>query len=270
MDFRGLNVCIEPASWPLPNIKGLFERIGNCKPEILGVMDLTSGYHQAPIHPDHRIYTAFLCFAGIYHLTRLPFGPKRAPSYFQEQMVSKVLQGLLYVSCEMYLGDCIVCAFSEDQFVERQREVLQRFKDRGLLLKAKKCRFGMASIEYVGRVVSKDGLSMSAPKIENVLNFPRPRTMTALRSLLGLANYFRGFVPYHSDIVRPLQNMIDHKARKKEAPIWTPAGVEAFHAIKLVISKCPLMYFLDDDSPIRLYTDASDYGIGGVLYQVVG
>ena len=62
----------------------------------------------------------------------------------------------------------------------------------------------MASIEYVGRVVSIDGLSMSAPKIENVLNFPRPKTMTALRSLLGLANYFRGFVPNHSDIVRPL------------------------------------------------------------------
>ena len=128
----------------------------------------------------------------------------------------------------------------------------------------------MASIEYVGRVVSKDGLSMSAPKKENVLNFPRPRTMTALCSLLGLAKYFRGFVPNHSNIVRPLQNMIDHKARKKEAPIWTPAGVEAFHAIKLAISRCPLMYFLDDDSPIQLYTDASDYGIRGVLYQDVG
>ena len=141
----------------------------------------------------------------------------------------------------MYLNDCIVYASSEDQFVERLREVLQRFKDRGLLLKAKKCRFGMASIEYVGRVVSKDGFSMSTPIIENVLNFPRPKTMTALRSLLGLANYFRGFVPNHSDIVRPLQNMIGHKARNLEAPTWTPAGVEAFHAIKLAISRCPLM-----------------------------
>ena len=80
MDFRGLNACIEPASSPLPNIKGIFERIGNCKPEIFGVMDLTNRYHQAPIHPDHRIYTAFLYFAGIYHFTRLPFGTKRAPS----------------------------------------------------------------------------------------------------------------------------------------------------------------------------------------------
>ena len=67
----------------------------------------------------------------------------------------------------MYLDDCIVYASNEVQFVERLREVIQRFKDRGLLLKAKNCRFGMASIEYVGRVVSKDGLSMSAPKIEN-------------------------------------------------------------------------------------------------------
>ena len=181
-------------------------------------------------------------------------------------MLSKVLQVLLYVSCEMYLDDCIVYASSEDQFVERLREVLQRFKDRELLLKAKKCRFGMASVEYVGRVVSKDGLSMSAPKIDNVLNSPRPKTMTALRSLLGLANYLRGFVPNISDVVRPLQNMIDHKSRKKEAPIWTPAGVEAFHAIKLAISKCPLMNFLDDDSPIRLYTDTSDDSASGKFY----
>ena len=64
IDYRPLNKCLKPASFPLPNIKHLFERIGNKKPDIFGVMDLTAGYHQAPLHPAHRIFTAFVCFAG--------------------------------------------------------------------------------------------------------------------------------------------------------------------------------------------------------------
>ena len=93
IDHRSLNECIEPASFPLPNIKHLFERIGNKKPDIFGVIDLTAGYHQAPLYAPHRIYTAFmhLCFMGVFQFTRLPFGPCRAPSYFQEQMVTAVV-----------------------------------------------------------------------------------------------------------------------------------------------------------------------------------
>ena len=135
IDYRNLNDCIKPASWPLPNIRGLFERIGHNKPTVFGVMDLTAGYHQAPLYPPHRVFTAFLCFCGLYQFTRLPFGPKRAPSYLNGQMVTKVLQGLLYVSCKMYLDDCIVYASDEDQFLTRLREVFQRFRERyGLTL----------------------------------------------------------------------------------------------------------------------------------------
>jgi hypothetical protein len=107
----------------------------------------------------------------------------------------------------MYLDDCIVYASDEDQFLTRLKEVFQRFRERGLLLKAKKCKFGLPQMEYVGRVISKDGLSISMVKIQSELNFEKPRNLYALRSLLGLANYFRGLVPNHSLIVKPLQDM---------------------------------------------------------------
>ena len=71
-------------------------------------MDLTSGYHQAPISLSTRLFTAFITFAGIFQFTRLPFGPKRAPSYFQEMMASVVLLGLIYFICEVYLDDVII------------------------------------------------------------------------------------------------------------------------------------------------------------------
>ena len=99
IDFRPVNNCAESASWLLPNIRAMFERIGARQPDIFGVMDLTAGYHQAPLTASAKILTAFICFLGIYQFTRLPFGLKRAPSYFQEMMATVVLTG--HARCNM-------------------------------------------------------------------------------------------------------------------------------------------------------------------------
>ena len=98
---------------------------------------------------------------------------------------------------------------------------------------------------------------MSKEKIETVLNFSIPKN-------LGLENYFREFVPMHSSLVKPMQDMIDHSAPKRSAVVWTQASTNSFHDTQIAISRCPLMY--DNNLDIRLYTDASDFGIGGVLF----
>ena len=269
IDYRLLNKCTEASSFPLPNIRALLERIGHYKPDTFGVMDLTSGYHQAPMDAASKVLTAFICYSGVYQFTRLPFGPRRAPSYFQEMMSTIVLNGLMYTKCEMYLDDCIVFARGHEEFLERLERVFQRFRRFGLFLKAKKCRFGMKQIDYVGRQISNQGISMSKEKIEGVLKFPKPLTIHAMRSFLGLANYFRSFVPFHSDVVKPLQNMIDPKGKKKAVIFWTAEANEAFLQIRHLIARCPLLHFMDEHSPVELYTDASNYGIGGVLFQRV-
>ena len=97
-------------------------------------MDLTSGYHQAPMDQGSEVLTAFICYCGVYQFTRLPFGPRRAPSYFQAMMATIVLNGLIYICCEMYLGDCIVFARGQDEFLERLERVFLRFRCFGLLL----------------------------------------------------------------------------------------------------------------------------------------
>ena len=269
IDYRNLNKCTQASSWWLLNIRALFERIGNQQPDIFGVMDLASGYHQAPMDQAFKVLTAYICYCGVYQVTRLPFSPRRTPSYFQEMMATIVLNGLIYISCEMYLDDCILFARGRDEFLERGERVFRRFRCFGLLLKAKKCRFGMTQIDYVGRQISSQGVSMSKEKIDSVLNFPKPMTLTSLRSLLGLANYFRNFAPFHSDIVAPLQRILDPKGWKKSVVEWTDEAEKAFFLIRRAISRCPLLHFLDEVSPIKLYTDASDYGVGGVLFQVV-
>ena len=268
-DYRNMNDATPDASWPIPNIPQLLKRIGAHGAGVFGVMDLTWGYHQAPLHHATKKLTAFITFAGVYQFTRLPFGPKRAPSYFQEQMATVVLRDLIYNICEMYLDDCIIFATNNDQFIERLETIFKRFKDKNIYLKASKCKFGLPKVEYVGRTISKEGISMSTKKINSVLDFPKPTVNTQLRSFLGLANYFKEFVPNHSNVVSPLFKMIDHSASKQTSLKWTPAGETAFTQIQKLIADSPTLYFAHPTAPIILMTDASDYGIGGYLFQVV-
>ena len=85
----------------------------------------------------------------------------------------------------------------------------------------------------------KNRLSVSETKIESVLNFPRPQSLRALRSVLGLANYFREFLSNHSAVVAPVQRLVDSKAHKKSPIIWTPSAILAFQHVKVAISRCP-------------------------------
>ena len=197
IDYRALNLCIQSASWPLPNIKSMFHRLGTHKSKYFGVMDLTQGYHQAPVAVNTRPFLAFIAFCGIYQYTRLPFGPKSAPSYFQEQMATVILAGLIYFICEMYLDDCLIHGKTEEEFLSRLRTILQRFREKGVIVKPSKTRLGLSKLEYVGRVISEQGLSMSEKKINSVLDFPKPEYALQMKSFIGLVNYFHDFIDEH-------------------------------------------------------------------------
>ena len=223
----------------------MFSRLGTHHSDIFGVMDLTAGYHQAPVGLMTRIFLAFICFCGIYQYCRLSFGPKRAPSYFQQMMSSVVLIGLLYFICEMYLDDCIVHAKGEDQFIERLDKVLTRFKEHNITLKPSKCKFGMSNVEYCGKEISKEGLTMSMKKVQSVLNFPMPTTAGEMKQFVGLVNYFHDYVEHHSDIMHPLHQMIQdyQKKTKSRLLVWNEEGTAAFHKIIAEISKRHTTFF---------------------------
>jgi transposase InsO family protein len=268
VDFQNLNLVSESHSHPLPNIKQMLNRLGDHRSEIFGVMDLTQGYHQVSVSKASMLFTAFIVFCGIYHFCRLPMGPKKAPAHFQEQMAATVLLGLIYYICEVYLDDIIVHGKTNEEFIFNLREVFKRMDRYHIKLKPTKCKFGLTAIEYCGRVISKDGLSMSEKKIASVINFPLPEFARQLKSALGLFNYFRDFVPNHSTIVQPLQALIP-EYRRSNRIVWNEEARLAFTSIKQLINDCPTMYFLLPEGELYLYTDASDYGIGGYLYQIV-
>ena len=132
-----------------------------------------------------------------------------------------------------------------------------------------KCFFGYTEIDFVGKVIS-EGLKISRSKIRSVLEFPLPSISKQLRSFFGLLNYFnyfRDFVRNHSNMVKPLHALLTNY--QKSCSFWAEEAKPAFESIKTEIAKCTTMHFLNDTDPIFLQTDASEYGIGGYLFQII-
>ena len=162
VDYRALNDCTTDASWPISNIAEMLRRIDSQKPKIFGIIDLTQGCHQSPLTLATRAYTAFIIFSEVYHFKRLPFGPKRAPSYFQKIMITVVLISTI---CEMYIGDCTVFGNTNIEFVSRLKLIFERFRKHNLYIKASKCFSGYSELEFVIKVVSEKELQISRTKI---------------------------------------------------------------------------------------------------------
>lgn len=268
IDFVLLNSCCEGEGWNLPNIQQMLLRIGAQRPEIFAVMDLTSGYHQAPLSKTSQQFTTFITFFGILEWLRVPMGLKGAAGYFQKMLATIVLVGLIFISCELYIDDIIVPAKDEDQYLVRLRQVLERFDKHNITLNPTKCKFGLKSVEYVGHTIDSTGLSFSSEKLDAVLAIPPPTYSKDLRSFLGLASYFRDHLENFAIKAKPLQDMLSDYDKKKKL-VWTPESEKAFEDIRDSIRKCPKLFFMDDNAPIYLHTDASDYGIGAYLFQIV-
>jgi hypothetical protein len=146
--------------------------------------------------------------------------------------------------------------------------VLARLSEKGITVSPKKCSFGVQEVEFLGHTINADGVHFSREKLDHVLNIPPPSTAKQLKSFLGVTVYFHDHVLNYSDMVRPLHRMLSSYQPRKILR-WTDSTRDAFEKVKAAINACPQLYFIDDTSPIFVNTDASDYGIGAMCYQVV-
>ena len=271
IDYRRLNACTNDSeSWPIPNIPQMLRRIGDKRPKFFGILDLTKGYYQAPLSESSKHYTAFVTACGLYEWNRVPMGLMGAPSYFQRIMTSTVLVGLMHHCCEVYMDDIVVYGSTEDEFIGNLRLIFGRLRKHKLTVNPKKTRLGLSSIEYVGHTIDNEGISFSRERLQEVIDFPKPQSKGELKSFLGLANYLRDNVPHMSGVCVPLHGMLTgySKKEKGKAITWTDEASRAFAELKAAINDCQKLFYIDDHSPIHLYTDASLYGIGAYLCQV--
>jgi transposase InsO family protein len=207
---------------------------------------------------------------GIFEFVRVPMGPKGAPAYFQAMMVMFVLVGLVYTICEVYMDDILIHAKTEQEYLFRLEEIFKRFRKHKLTANPNKCWFGLTEVEFVGRLINADGISMTKLKLDSVIDFPIPRIGKELKQFLGLANYFRDHLRDISSITKPLHDLLhDYEHTRYKRIVWNEITRAAFEKVKEMVNNLPTLYFLDDHSPIYFHTDASDFCIGGYLFQVV-
>lgn len=150
-----------------------------------------------------------------------------------------------------------------EEHLDNLTQVLSRLKQAGLRLKPKKCHLAKRRVCYLGYVVSSEGISADPVKVEAVKDFATPLDVRQLRSFLGLASYYRRFIPAFSKVAAPLFAL----TRKDALFQWDESCQKSFDRLKGLLIKAPLLVFPDFTKPFVLETDASGQGLGAVLSQ---
>ncbi|GBG61076.1 hypothetical protein CBR_g18668 [Chara braunii] len=200
IDYRGLNRITRKNAYPLPRIDDLLDAAGGCK--VFSKIDLKSGYHQIEVDPADQHKTAFKTRDGLYEFTVMPFGLTNAPATFQSLM-DKVLCEQIGRFVVVYLDDILIFSKSIEEHLKHLEEVLAILKKTQLHLNLEKSEFGRDSVIYLGHRLSAASLEPEATKIEVIRDWPQPVNIRELRSFLGLASYYRKFVPRFSIIAHP-------------------------------------------------------------------
>ena len=272
MDFRNLNAIMKSFSWPIPNISHIIRRFGQRRPKFFAVMDLKEGYHQAPLSVACQLFTAFITAFGVFHYLRVPQGIKIAASYFQYVMATVVLAQFIYTCVESYIDDFSVDDEGKgfDKFIANLRGVLGSIQERRMTISPKKSIFGISEITFVGHTIDQHGTHFSREKLDRVVDIEPPVFGKGLKSFLGLTNWFSAHIERYAILAAPLQKLVHNYQQCKHKKIqWTEEAREAFYAVREAVNKCPKLYFLVDnpEAKVTLRTDASDYGIGAILFQ---
>lgn len=204
VDYRALNKLTVKTSYPLPRIDDIFDQLKDAK--YFSKVDLRSGYHQIRLDKDSIPLTAFRTRYGHFEFLVLPFGLTNAPAGFMALM-NEIFKETLDVFVIVYLDDILNYSKTWNEHLEHIRYVLGIFRKHKLFGKLSKCTFDVTTVEYLGHILSREGVSVEPYKVQNVLEWPRPRNKNEVQSFPGFVNYYRRFIRDCSKISKPLTEM---------------------------------------------------------------
>ena len=266
IDYRAVNKVTKPDAMPIPRIDDTLAALQGAK--YFTTMDAMSGFWQVPVKEGHIEKTAFLTVEGSYEFVRMPFGLRNAPACFQ-RLMNRVLAGLTWKTCLIYIDDCTIYSPTFDQHVKDVAEVLGRFRDSGVTLKMSKCRFFVSEMDFLGHVVSGEGIRPSPKKVAAIQEVKLPTNISELRGFLGLTGWFRKFIKDYARIALPLTQLTKKENRKRIREEMQ--GQECRTAIKrlkeALIGDDVMLIHPDFNKKFRVDLDASENQIGGVLLQ---
>jgi len=149
---------------------------------------------------------AFRTRYGLFEFQVIPFGLINLPSTFQD-MMNHILSDLLNVRVLAYMDDILVYAKTKGEHDRLVKEVLGRLQTHGLAVSPEKCIWKTQEVEFLGYIIGRNGIAMSQEKVEVVLSWEEPKSLSEIQSFLGFANFYRRFIKDYSRVARPLMEL---------------------------------------------------------------
>ena len=251
-----INAQLETHRQPMPLPEDLMRRLGGT--HYFSKVDLADAYNQIELGPESQKRLALSTHRGVLLQKRLPFGISSATGYFQDIM-NQLTSDLTGVA--VYLDDILISGTTAEDHLNNLRQLLKRLNDKGLRCRIEKCVFAEDSVTYLGHTISRNGIS-KGPKADAVTKMPAPSNVTQLRSFLGSVQFYK-FLTDLSTISGPLYHLTEKNIKWK----WDQPQEDAFKKLKQMLTDNTVLAHFDPSCPVGISCDASDAGVGAVLFH---
>jgi hypothetical protein len=293
IDYRQLNQVTKKDRTPLPLIDNILERLSGAI--IYTKLDLKNAYYRIRIQPGDEWKTAWRCRYGHFEYMVMPFGLTNAPATFQSY-IEEVLSDFTDTCCVVYLDDVLIYSKSREAHAQDVRRICERLREASLFGNPSKCEFETTSTTFLGYVITPQGVSVDTTRVQEIREWPMPKTEMEIQAFTGFTNYYRRFIKNYSKITAPLHNVLikestqeAKEARAKEKATLSggqlkalgkrrrsreidigPEARRAVEQLKDAFCEAPVLTHFQPGAPLRVETDASQFAIGAVLSQLVG
>ncbi|SGY95245.1 BQ5605_C036g11481 [Microbotryum silenes-dioicae] len=264
-DYRILNAATVPDRTPLPLPDEILAIAARAR--FWSKIDMTNSFFQTKMAEEDIPKTAVATPWGLFEWVVMLMGLSNAPATHQRR-VNEALSSLIGKSCFAYLDDITIFSDTMEDHQTHVKEVLEALRRADLYCSPKKTELFRTSCDFLGHVISRNGIAADQSKVERIVGWPRPRTVTELRGFLGLVQYLRKFINGLAQHTKPLAGLTSKNANVRL--MWGAEQERHFNAIKAIVTSLPCLKPIDHtDSadPLWVMTDASNVGIGAVLLQ---
>lgn len=265
-DYREINKLTVKNRWGLPRIDDLIDSFKHAK--CFSALDLTSAYHQLRLQEPDIPRTAITTHMGHYEFLVLPFGLVNSPSVFS-RTIATILAPYIGKFVLVYLDDICIISNSPEEHYKHLDLVFKILREHRLFVRLSKCSFMQPEMKYLGHIITPSGVHADPMKLNTVQQWQYPRTVLELQQFLGLANYFRKFVPNFSRLAAPLYSLLKTNGKSRSSSILPKDTlyITHFNLLKAALVNPPTLAYPDPDLPYELISDASITGCGAILVQ---
>lgn len=258
IDPQDLNKAIKREHYPLRTVEEVVAEMPNA--QIFSVLDANHGFWQIELDDESSKLCTFNTPFGRYRFKRLPFGVSSAPEVFQKCIAQRLedLEGVVNV-----MDDILVWGKDKEEHDRRLKQLLDRVRSINLKLNKDKCKLGLTEIQYIGHILSRDGLRPDPSKVKAITEMPQPQDKAALLRFLGMVQYLAKFIPNLSEVSAPLRQLLEEEV----AWHWEPKQAQSFERLKTLVNNTPVLHYYDVNKEVTLSVDASSEGLGAVLLQ---